>query len=172
MSIWGNVILPQKDGFVYGAKEPVVPCLWFNTAGAEVPSDPDVSHGMLLYRDTEDVLHPLYPMTTIAAVYGLNDTLKKISEDNNTASVNLSLPASDWVGDSAPYTQTVTVEGLTDGRQIEVHPAYSDDIDANLAMRQACGFLSYAKRNGQNVTFTCLEDKPAVDIGVIAKLYV
>lgn len=111
-------------------------------------------------------------MTTIAAVYGLNDTLKKISEDNNTASVNLSLPASDWVGDSAPYTQTVTVEGLTDGRQIEVHPAYSDDIDANLAMRQACGFLSYAKRNGQNVTFTCLEDKPAVDIGVIAKLYV
>lgn len=89
----------------------------------------------------------------------------------DTTAVSLSIPASGWEG-SGPYTQTVTVEGLTDGRQIEVHPAYSDDIDANLAMRQACGFLSYAKREGQNVTFTCLEDKPAVDIGVIAKLYV
>ncbi len=176
MSIWGNVILPQKDGFIYGAKEPGVPCLWFNTAGADIPADPDVTHGMLLYRDSDDVLHPLYPMTTMAAVYGLNDTLKKISEDYKayvgTASVNLSLPASGWAGDSAPYTQTVTVAGLTDGKRVMVYPEYGDDYDANVSMQEACACLSYAKREGQNVTFTCLEDKPEVDINVVAEVYV
>lgn len=109
-------------------------------------------------------------------ISGLNPPTEATQAANkgyvDTTTVSLSLPASGWVGDSAPYTQTIAVDGLTDGRQVEVHPAYGDDIDANLAMRQACGFLSYAKREGQNVTFTCLEDKPAVDIGVIAKLYV
>lgn len=108
-------------------------------------------------------------------ITGLNPPTEATQAANkgyvDTTAVSLSIPASGWEG-SGPYTQTVTVEGLTDGRQIEVHPAYGDDIDANLAMRQACGFLSYAKRSGQNVTFTCLDDKPAVDIGVIAKLYV
>ena len=82
MSIWGNVILPQKDGFIYGANEPGVPCLWFNTVGSEIPADPDVSHGMLLYRDSDGVLHPLYPMTTIAAVYGLDNRLENMAKEN------------------------------------------------------------------------------------------
>jgi hypothetical protein len=88
----------------------------------------------------------------------------------NSASVTLL--ASGWTGDSAPYTQTVTVAGLTDGRRVMVYPEYGDDYDANVSMQEACGCLSYAKREGQNVTITCLEDKPAVDIAVIVEAYV
>ena len=88
-----------------------------------------------------------------------------------TTSVTAALPVSGWVG-SGPYTQTVTVAALTDGRRCMVHPAYGDDTDANIAMREACACLSYTKRDGQNITFTCLEDKPAVDIAVIAEVYV
>lgn len=109
-------------------------------------------------------------------VTGLNPPTEDTQAANkgyvDTTTVSLSLPASGWVGDSAPYTQTIAVDGLTDGRLVSVHPAYGDDIGANLAMREACDCLSYAKRNGQNVTFTCLEDKPAVDIGVIVEVYV
>lgn len=178
MSIWGNVILPQKDGFIYGANEPGVPCMWFNTVGSEIPADPDVSHGMLLYRDSDGVLHPLYPMTTIAAVYGLDNRLEKLAKDNKdyvdgraTTAVSMTLTAAGWVG-SGPYTQTITVAVLTDGRRCRVYPAYGDDTAANLAMREACGCLSYSKREGQNVVFTCLEDKPEVDIEVIVEVYV
>lgn len=89
----------------------------------------------------------------------------------DTTEVSATLTTAGWVG-SGPYTQTVTVAGLTDGRRCMMYPAYGDDAAANLAMREACGCLSYTKREGQNVVFTCLEDKPEVDINVIVEVYV
>ena len=89
----------------------------------------------------------------------------------DTTEVSETLTAAGWVG-SGPYTQTITVAALTDGRRCMVYPAYGDDDDANLTMKEACGCVSYSKRDGQNVVFTCLEDKPAVDISVQLELYV
>ena len=89
-----------------------------------------------------------------------------------TACVTLSLPASGWVGDAAPYTQTIAVDGLTEGKRVMVCPDYGDDTGANLSMRKACALVSYAKRDGGNITFTCLEDKPGTDIHIVAEVYV
>lgn len=157
MSIWGNVILPQKDGFVYGANEPGVPCLWFNTAGADIPADADVPHGMLLYRDADDVLHPLYPMTTMAAVYGLNEEIRDLKSNlsGKIISKTVSLPASGWTDNA----QTVTVEGVTDENTIlvgynpESYEAYSD-----------AGIRCTGQGNG-TLTFVC-ESTPDVDVSV------
>lgn len=88
-----------------------------------------------------------------------------------TTAVSVTIPASGWSG-SGPYTQTVTVAALTDGRRCMVYPAYGDDTAANLAMQEAFACVSYAKRSGSNVTITCLEDKPAVDVSIIVELYV
>lgn len=108
-------------------------------------------------------------------ISGLNDPTEDTQAVRkgyvDTTAVSVTISASGWTG-SGPYTQTVTVAGLTDGRRCMAYPAYGDDTAANLAMREACGCLSYAKREGQNVTITCLEDKPAVDIGVIVEAYV
>ena len=108
-------------------------------------------------------------------ISGLNDPTEDTQAARkgyvDTTAVTATLTAAGWTG-SGHYTQTVTVAGLTDGRRCMVYPAYGDDTAANLAMREACGWLSYAKREGQNVTFTCLEDKPEVDIDVIVEVYV
>ena len=111
-------------------------------------------------------------------ISGLNDPTEDTQAANKgyvdsraATAVSVTITAAGWVG-SGPYTQTVTVAGLTEGRRCMVYPAYGDDTDANIAMREACGCLSYAKRAGQNVTFTCLEDKPAVDVSIIVELYV
>ena len=108
-------------------------------------------------------------------ISGLNDPTEDTQAARkgyvDTTAVSVTIPASGWAG-SGPYTQTVTVAALTDGRRCRVYPAYGDDTAANLAMREACGCLSYAKREGQNVTITCLDDKPAVDIAVIVEAYV
>ena len=40
-------------------------------------------------------------------------------------------------------------------------------------MQEACACVSYAKRSSSsNVTITCLEDKPAVDVSIIVEMYV
>ncbi len=96
---------------------------------------------------------------------------KEYVDSRATTAVSVTLPVSGWTG-SGPYTQTIAVQGLTDGRRCMVYPAYGDDAAANLSMREACGCLSYTKRDGKNITFTCLEDKPGVDIAVIVEVYV
>lgn len=90
----------------------------------------------------------------------------------DTTKETATLTAAGWVGDSAPFTQTVTVAVLTDGRRVRVYPSYSDNYDTNLAMKEACAYMSYTKRDGSNVTFTCLEDKPTVDINIVVEVYV
>ena len=108
----------------------------------------------------------------MALISELRTKLKDVeSESIYTVDYQATIHASGWVG-SGPYTQTVTVAGLTDGRRCMVYPAYGDDTAANIAMREACGCLSYAKQDGQNITFTCLEDKPESDIAVIVEVYV
>ena len=103
--------------------------------------------------------------------YFTDDDIAAFKNEVSTNSVSETLTAAGWVG-SGPYTQTITVAALTDGRRCMVYPAYGDDTAANLAMREACGCLSYTKREGQNITITCLEDKPGVDIDVIVEVYV
>lgn len=88
-----------------------------------------------------------------------------------TTSATATLPVSGWTG-SGPYTQTIAVHGLTDGRRVMVTPKYGSNADDNIAMREACGCVSYAERSGNSVVFTCLEDKPEVDITVTFEIYV
>ena len=110
------------------------------------------------------------------SISGLNDPTEESQAANkgyvDTNAVPASLSASGWVGDSAPYTQTITVNELTDKRRAMVYPAYGEDTTANLAMKEACAAVSYAKRNGGSIVFTCLEDKPSVDISIIVEVYV
>lgn len=89
----------------------------------------------------------------------------------DTKAVSASLPVSGWEG-SGPYTQTIRVDGLVEGRRVRVSPVYGDDVSANLALLEACGCVSFAKREGGNVVFTCLQDKPAVDLGILLEVYV
>ena len=128
------------------------------------PSDPayntgDINSGAAV-RD-----FPLYRVK----MDGVTASVEKVFSTDSK--LKITIPASGWAG-SGPYTYTVKAFGLADRRRFIVYPAYGDDTAANLAMQEACGCLSYTKRDGQNVTFTCLEDKPDVDINVVVEVYV
>lgn len=88
-----------------------------------------------------------------------------------TVSVSATLTVAGWTG-SAPYVQSVTITGLTDAKQAMVYPVYGSDTPANVALREACGMVSFASRSGSVMTFTCLEDKPTVDIPITVEVYV
>ena len=88
-----------------------------------------------------------------------------------TVSVSATLTVAGWTG-SAPYVQSVTITGLTDAKKAMAYPVYGSDTPTNIALKEACGMVSYASRSGSVLTFTCLEDKPTVDIPITVEVYV
>ena len=89
----------------------------------------------------------------------------------STVSVSATLTVAGWSA-SAPYTQSVTVSGLTDAKRAMSDPGYGSNTAINLALKEACGMVSFASRSGSVLTFTCLEDKPTVNIPITVEVYV
>lgn len=89
-----------------------------------------------------------------------------------TVSVSATLTVAGWTGSTAPYTQQVTVSALTGDKFAMAYPVYDSDVNANLALKEACGMVSFASRGDHKITFTCLEDKPTVDIPIAVEVYV
>lgn len=88
-----------------------------------------------------------------------------------TVSVSATLTVAGWTG-SAPYAQSVTIEGMTDAKKAMAYPIYGSDTPANIALKESCGMVSFASRSGGVMTFTCLEDKPTVNIPITVEVYV
>lgn len=132
-----------------------------NTSGD--PVDPEYSNGDINADDTVRDF-PLYRVRfneydfTLQPLFFAGDKY------------SFTVPASGW-SDAAPYTQTVSVPGLSIRGKIKVYPSFGNSSDTNIAMKEACGLLSYTKRDGNNITFTCLEDRPTADINVVMEAY-
>lgn len=103
-----------------------------------------------------------------AATKGYVDTALSNAK---TIAKTATLTATGWSA-SAPYTQSVTVSGLTDTKRAMAYPVYGSNMDINLALKEACGMVSFASRSGSVLTFTCLEDKPTVNIPITVEVYV
>lgn len=103
-----------------------------------------------------------------AATKGYVDTALSNAK---TIAKTATLTATGWSA-SAPYTQSVTVSGLTDTKRAMAYPVYGSNTAINLALKEACGMVSFASRSGGVLTFTCLEDKPTVDIPITVEVYV
>lgn len=88
-----------------------------------------------------------------------------------TVAKTATLTVAGWTG-SAPYAQSVTIEGMTDAKKAMAYPVYGSDTPANIALKEACGMVSFASRSGSVMTFTCLEGKPTVDIPITVEVYV
>lgn len=126
-----------------GAKDPMY---------VEADINTEVSDSTTLARDL-----PLYRVR----VKGTEMTVEQLFSVGNATDITLS--KNGW-GEIAPYTQSVTVFGLADKRKHIVTAKPTGTNEQRLAMLEACACVSYAERDGQTLTFTCLEEKPAVDI--------
>ena len=126
-----------------GAKDPVY---MGDDINAEVSDNGTLARDLPLYR---------------VRVKGAEMTVEQLFSVGNVA--NITLSKNGW-GEIAPYTQSVTVFGLADKRKHIVTAKPTGTNEQRLAMLEACACVSYAERDGQTLTFTCLEEKPAVDI--------
>lgn len=126
-----------------GAKDPVY---MVDDINAEVSDNTTLARDLPLYR---------------VRVKGTEMTVEQLFSVGNATDITLS--KNGW-GEIAPYTQSVTVFGLADKRKYIVTAKPTGTNEQRLAMLEACSCVSYAERDGQTLTFTCLEEKPAVDI--------
>ena len=84
----------------------------------------------------------------------------------NIGSFSATLPASGWVGDEAPYTQTVSVAGITGADRPVVDVVQSDDAEIAQTEIEAWGMVSKIETGAESITATCYSDKPEVDLNL------
>lgn len=111
--------------------------------------------------------HYIYPLTTYDQII-MPDGSRWNGEITDTVKVTFSatLAAADW-SETAPYSQTITVEGITEDDKPYVFVDLSaatentvDSIEANWAK------VKYALTSENAITFYCIKEAPAVDIPV------
>ena len=127
-----------------------------NTAGA--------THDFPLYRVQFEGLD-------IVALTPLFETEKPLREEIKTQKRTATLMASNW-SSSAPYTQSITVEGLSDGVNARAYPQWPEALADKLALGEETVKVRSCERSGSTMTFQCWEDKPVLDIPIIVEVYV
>lgn len=98
-----------------------------------------------------------------------NSNMKKIDEilhkkADASNSISLVLTASSWAGDSAPYTQTLVADAVTDLTNGSISVAMSATAEQREAARDA--MLSVTGQSAGRLSITADGDKPMCDIPV------
>ena len=80
----------------------------------------------------------------------------------------VTLVAENWLGDTAPYTQTVAVSGIlaTDSPIVDI--LLTDGSET--AELEAWGYIGRIDTAADSITVTCFEDKPSIDLNVQIKV--
>ena len=93
----------------------------------------------------------------------IENNAKKYSDDKHLEK-SVTLTVDGWTGDDAPYTQTVSVNGILADDDPHYAVVYSGDLEAKLKQKEAFAMVDDMETAAGSVTFTCLEDKPEVDL--------
>lgn len=105
--------------------------------------------------------------TANASIATVSQGLKTVQGDiKNLKYVTVNLPASGWSG-SAPYTQTVSVSGMTADWVPGIPTAVlgsSVEVTVLLAATEALGCIKMITSAAGTLTFTAPEDKPGASL--------
>ena len=86
------------------------------------------------------------------------------STETDTATIG-----TEW-SENAPYTQTVTITGITGTDNPVVDLVLDSDTDTALNQLEAWGCVSKIETETDSITVTCLEDKPTTAIPIQLKV--
>jgi hypothetical protein len=71
-----------------------------------------------------------------------------------------------WEGTSPPYTQDVTVSGITASDVPFIFPVYSTTNATAILEKEAWNVIGGATTSANTITFTCFEEKPVTAIPI------
>lgn len=113
------------------------------------------SYNIEMNVKTDTGYDQLYPQTKVENVE--NGAPKSVAVEVNASSA-------DWVGESAPYTLNLAVNGVTADNNIEVGLASSVNLD-QIKLSMKCIIQCTAQAENQ-ITLTAYKNKPTADLPI------
>ncbi len=98
----------------------------------------------------------------LSEIDGLNAALSSLASASTVRSAVLA--ASGWEGSAAPYTQTVSVAGMTAQAHALVDYEHSQDAQAEEARAKSWWRVTRLEQAQGTITALCLEEKPEADL--------
>ena len=113
------------------------------------------------------------PLNVPDPTEGTHAANKDYVDSLRNATVIKTLMIENWSGDSAPYTQTISVPGVNSGSSCTPHVGLvlADNTEAALKQIEAFGYISKGKTGDGTITFTCLEYKPEVNLAIQIEIH-
>ena len=71
-----------------------------------------------------------------------------------------------WTGDEAPYTKTITVQGILATDIVNLYPIWSADLETRQTEKEEYSKISMITSSDNAVALTCDDDKPNVELNV------
>ena len=162
MKIRGNTITVQKPslalkggtmGGTLDMKENIL-------KGVPTPTEKDHA----VNKEYADFINQKAEEANTAAANALKDAKKYSDEKHLEPSAVLT--AAGWIGDTAPYKQTVAVEGILATDEPHYAVVYSGELDNKLNQKEAFSLIDDLETADGSITFTCLEEKPEIDLTI------
>lgn len=139
----------------------------------------DIGDQMLKHMDSRDNPHEVtaeqtgaVPITRTINSKPLDSNIELNCTDIGASSTKIYTATilSGWTGSSAPYTQTVSVNGITSADTPIVDVILSSDTNTALSQLEAWGCISKISTGTNQITITCLENKPNISIPIQLKV--
>ena len=91
-------------------------------------------------------------------------TVQTNATANDVIDTTVTLTVNGWVGNDAPYTQTVNVTGVLSTDQAIVDLSVSSTVATGLDEIDDWALISKIETGAGTMTFTCYEDKPTTEL--------
>lgn len=90
----------------------------------------------------------------------------------STSSIDFTntLIADNWIGETAPYTQEIIFNGVTDNITPIIDIIVSDDIAIGKEELYQWSYISKAATQENSILFSCYEEKPTIDLNIKIKV--
>ena len=105
-----------------------------------------------------------YPLTTAdQVIFKDGNRLEDVVGKKEIQTITLKQNA--W-SDKTPYVQSISVDGLSDKINMNIHPHYPEDFENKVAYKEEYSKISNYTRNNNVIVFECWESIPAMDIDI------
>lgn len=90
-------------------------------------------------------------------------------EIDNIKKIKTATILTNWAGSTAPYTQTITVDGVTKNDNPIISPIYSTTNATAILEKAAWNLIGKITTNNDSITVACFEAKPTQTLNIQIK---